>query len=78
LQPVATANPSAAATVEHGEAKWVEPVAGACPLTHPVKGNVMSGIYHVPGGRFYESTKPGRCYLDATAAEADGLRASKR
>jgi hypothetical protein len=57
---------------------WIEPVAGACPLTHPVKGNANSGIYHVPGGRFYDSTVPERCYRDGTAAEADGMRASKR
>jgi hypothetical protein len=57
---------------------WIEPVDGACPLTHPVKGNANSGIYHVPGGRFYDSTVPERCYRDGTAAEADGMRASKR
>ena len=57
---------------------WVRPVDGACPLTHPVKGNANSKIYHVPGGRFYDSTVPERCYRDGAAAEADGLRASKR
>ena len=57
---------------------WVEPLSGACPLTHPVKGNAGSGIYHVPGGRFYDATLPERCYRDPAAAEADGMRASKR
>ena len=57
---------------------WIEPVDGACPLTHPVKGNANSGIFHVPGGRFYDSTVPERCYRDGSAAEADGMRASKR
>ena len=37
---------------------WVAPVDGACPLTHPVKANANSGIYHVPGGRFYDRTRP--------------------
>ena len=55
---------------------WVEPVDGACPLTHPVKGNANSGIFHLPGGRFYDTTVPERCYRDAEAAEADGMRAS--
>jgi hypothetical protein len=43
-----------------------------------VKGNANSRIYHVPGGRFYDSTVPERCYRDESAAEADGMRASKR
>lgn len=57
---------------------WVEPVDGACPLSHPVKGNASSQIYHVPGSRFYDMTSPERCYRDAAAAEADGMRAPKR
>jgi hypothetical protein len=57
---------------------WVEPVDGACPGSHPVKGKLTSSIFHVPGGFNYPRTKPDRCYLDAAAAEADGLRPSKR
>ena len=57
---------------------WVEPVDGACPATHPVKGKPGSGIYHEPGGLFYDRTVPQRCYRSAEAAEADGLRAPKR
>ena len=57
---------------------WIAPVDGACPLTHPVKGKTSSKIYHVPGGRFYDSTVPERCYRDEAAAEGDGMRASKR
>jgi hypothetical protein len=60
------------------EPGWVEPVDGACPASHPVKAKLASGIYHVPGGQSYERTSPDRCYTDAAAAEADGLRASKR
>ena len=51
---------------------------GSCPLSHPVKAKLSSGIYHLPGGQNYERTKPDRCYVDAAAAEADGLRAAKR
>jgi hypothetical protein len=57
---------------------WVEPVDGACPATHPVKAKLSSGIFHVPGAQMYERTNADRCYADAEAAEADGLRASKR
>ena len=58
---------------------FVDPGAdGSCPLTHPVKAKLASGIYHLPGGGNYERTKPDRCYVDADAAEADGLRAAKR
>jgi len=58
---------------------WVEPAeSGACPANHPVKAKLASGIYHVPGGANYSRTQADRCYLSAEAAEADGLRASKR
>jgi hypothetical protein len=60
------------------EPDWIAPVDGTCPLSHPVKGNANSHIYHVPGGRFYDATVPERCYRDESAAEADGMRASKR
>jgi len=56
---------------------WVSPDDDACPASHPVKAKLGSGIYHLPGGVNYDRTKPDRCYLDATAAESDGLRPSK-
>jgi len=53
----------------------IEPDAdGTCPVSHPVKAKLASGIYHEPGGGNYERTKADRCYVDAAAAEADGLR----
>jgi hypothetical protein len=57
--------------------RWVDAVDGGCPASHPVKAKVGSGIYHLPGGQFYERTRPERCYTDAAAAEADGYRAAK-
>ena len=57
---------------------WVEPEDGACPLSHPVKAKVQSGIFHAPGSAFYDRTQPDRCYRDVAAAEADGLRAPRR
>lgn len=64
--------------VAHAAAGWVGPVAGACPASHPVKAKVKSSIFHLPGMMNYERTTPDRCYVDAAAAEADGLRAAKR
>jgi hypothetical protein len=64
--------------VPDSDGAWVEPVDGGCPASHPVKAKLTSGIFHVPGGALYDRTSPDRCYVDASAAEADGLRASKR
>lgn len=56
---------------------WVAPGEdGSCPEGYPVKAS-QSGIYHVPGGRFYGRTTPERCYPDAEAAERDGYRQAK-
>ncbi len=57
---------------------WTAPTDGGCPPSHPVKAKLASGIYHVPGGQSYDRTTPDRCYVDAAAAERDGLRAAKR
>lgn len=50
---------------------------GSCPISHPIKANDNSGIFHVPGGRFYDRTKPERCYTSDDAAIADGYRQAK-
>ncbi len=50
---------------------------GTCPISHPVKANDNSGIFHVPGGRFYDRTNPERCYTTPDAAIADGYRQAK-
>jgi hypothetical protein len=57
---------------------WMPPLDdGSCPPDYPVKVKESSGIFHVPGGRFYERTNPDRCYATASAAEVDGFRQSK-
>ena len=56
---------------------WIEPTDGGCPVSHPIKANDDSGIFHLPGGRFYDRTRAERCYATAEAAEADGYRRSK-
>ena len=61
-----------------GDGAWRPPDPdGGCPDGFPVKANDKSGIFHVPGGRFYERTKPERCYPDAGSAIADGYRQAK-
>jgi len=52
-------------------------VDGSIPVGYPVKVKESSGIFHVPGGRFYERTNADRHYASAEAAEADGYRRSK-
>lgn len=70
--------PRTAATTGAGSEPWVEPVDGACPASHPVKVARSSNVFHVPDGQMYDRTAAVRCYRDAAAAEADGLRRSKR
>ena len=73
VPPVVTAGPDPAPSPA-----WVEPDDGSCPISHPVKGKLTSGIFHVPGGQNYERTRADRCYTDTRSAEADGLRQAKR
>ena len=76
------AEPVAAPAAETAEpatgAAWASPDNGACPPGYPVKAKLASGIFHEPGGANYARTQADRCYLSADAAEADGLRRSKR
>ncbi|MFP5322740.1 MAG: hypothetical protein ACLGIC_12965 [Acidimicrobiia bacterium] len=58
---------------------WTEPTDdGECPEGYPIKAKMSSKIFHAPGQLNYDRTTPDRCYVDAAAAEADGLRAAKR
>ena len=76
--PWSTEPPVALEAHAEAGAAWLEPVDGDCPSTHPVKAKLSSGIYHLPGMVAYGRTHPDRCYRDAAAAEADGLRPAKR
>ena len=71
-------DPEAPASRPAPATTWVDPSGGVCPTSHPVKAKLASKIFHLPGMANYERTKPDRCYLDAAAAEGDGLRAAKR
>ncbi|MFM7061011.1 MAG: hypothetical protein ACKOZL_07490 [Actinomycetes bacterium] len=72
--------PAAAATADEGapRAAWVPPIDGECPPGYPIKAKHSSEVFHAPGGASYERTRPDRCYRDAAAAVADGLRPAKR
>ena len=62
-----------------GGSSYVEPTGdGECPDGFPIKAKMSSKIFHAPGQLNYDRTTPDRCYVDAAAAEADGLRAAKR
>jgi hypothetical protein len=53
------------------------PVDGSCPPWAPIKGNRNSGIYHLPGQRYYLVTVPEQCFSTPAAAVAAGYRAAK-
>ena len=57
--------------------RWKAPVNGECPDGYLVKANDNSGIFHVPGGRFYARTVAERCYANADDAISDGYRPAK-
>jgi hypothetical protein len=76
-----TASPTPAgepATPRPPGERWVFPVDGGCPPTHPIKAKLRSGLYHLPGMAAYSRTIPDRCYAHEVDAEADGLRRAKR
>jgi len=53
----------------------------SCPYLHPVKGNINREgrrIFHVAGQKYYEQTKPEKCFSSPEAALAEGFRASLR
>ena len=55
------------------------PLAGGdCPSEAPIKGNASSGIYHVPGGQFYDRTNAEECFATESDAQDAGYRASRR
>lgn len=77
--PVPATGPARAVAAVADEPAWTDPdEAGDCPVSHPIKGKLRTGIFHPPGAFAYERTHADRCYRDAAAAEADGLRAAKR
>ncbi len=70
-------SPTQSDSAQTSQQRWVAAVDGACPGGYPIKANESSGIFHVPGGRFYNRTIPERCYAKADDAVSDGYRAAK-
>lgn len=77
-QPAAPVRPTVDQERRPPAANWVSPADGACPAGHPVKANLRSGIFHLPGMSAYDRTNADRCYVDAESAAADALRVAKR
>lgn len=74
--PTAAPVPTRAAPVQSSTG----PVAGSgltCPAGYPVKANTNSGIFHVPGQRFYDATNARNCYATEAAAQTAGFRKSQ-
>lgn len=56
-----------------------QPAKGGEACAGKIKGNVNSGIYHVPGGRFYDVTTSNiRWFCSETEAEEAGFRKSRQ
>ena len=68
--PAAVRTPAPTVPAQVAPAPWVDPDAGGCPSSHPVKAKLGSGIFHLPGTSNYQRTNPDRCYVDAAAYAA--------
>ena len=49
-----------------------------CPDSRAIKGNAQTGIFHVPGGSYYDKTLPERCFSSREEAIKAGYRQSLR
>ncbi|MGH2615478.1 MAG: hypothetical protein ACRDJC_09585, partial [Thermomicrobiales bacterium] len=69
------------ADIESGAWLPVDAVRGTggrdCPAGFPVKGNLPSRMFHLPGQLTYERTNPEVCFASEEAASAAGFRASR-
>jgi hypothetical protein len=77
--PISSPVPTATPTSSPVKSSITPLPGGACPQTHPVKGNISSTgkIYHVPGGPYYSRTEAENCFLNESAAVAAGFRAPR-
>jgi hypothetical protein len=75
--PIAAAEPEALAEAT-SRRRWVEPLDGVCPSSHPIKAKLASRIFQPPGTSNYERTRADRCYKSDAAAVADGFTRAKR
>jgi micrococcal nuclease len=78
--PSASASATASATASAGSSGSgsAPPISeNSCPPGFTIKGNGDSGIYHVPGGAYYDATNPEVCFATPADAQAAGFRASQ-
>ncbi len=54
------------------------PDSGECPEDFPVKGNVESGLFHIPQNHYYKVTKAEICFSSALHASHAGYRPPSR
>ncbi len=74
--PSATAAPATAApaTADLPKGAVVGAADGSAPVGYEIKGNGDSGLYHVPGSRFYKQTVAEFWFASAEDAEAAGFQ----
>lgn len=73
-----TVSKTSKATSAIGYPSRAEPASlTSCPSWAPIKGNADSGIYHLPGQRFYTATHPEVCFRTEKAAVGAGYRKAK-
>ena len=68
----AAAAPAAAVDLPEGAVATTED--GSAPEGHDVKGNANSGLYHVPGSQWYDSTEAEFWFASAEDAEKAGFK----
>jgi endonuclease YncB( thermonuclease family) len=74
----ASASATAPASVAPGGSGSAPPASvNSCPPGYPIKGNGDSGIYHVPGGAYYDATNPEQCFATEEDAQDAGYRPSE-
>ena len=56
---------------------WVAPTGWDCPSDHPIKANLKSMIYHLPGDPYWSRTDAmnGECFDTPAHAVEQGFRA---
>jgi hypothetical protein len=78
LTPLATQPTEIRTETPAGREDQGESAADGGPAADlPIKAKTSSGIYHAPGGRFYDRTVADKLFATAADAEADGYRPSK-
>ena len=79
-EPVAPTATESGGTTPIAVAATAAPISEyVCPADQPIKGNerkdVGTLLYQVPGGAFYNRTKPEACFRDVAAAVGAGFSA---